>query len=287
MWTEAVEAAPGTVTQVRASAQALIRHAKASGAAIILVGHVTKDGQIAGPRVVEHMVDAVMSFEGDAGHQFRLLRAVKNRFGATDEIGVFEMASSGLVEVPNPSALFLGARETNVSGAAVFAAMEGTRPLLIEIQALVTPTSLGTPRRAVVGWDQNRLAMVLAVLEARGGVRLGMHDVYLNVAGGFRIQEPAVDLAVAAALVSSMADVPIPAKAVLFGEVSLSGLIRPVPQAAQRLKEAAKLGFTSALLPEGVAEAGKQAGLACTGIGRIADLVAQVAGGVPRVKQRG
>jgi DNA repair protein RadA/Sms len=287
MWTEAVEAAPGTVTQVRASAQALIRHAKASGAAVILVGHVTKDGQIAGPRVVEHMVDAVMSFEGDAGHQFRILRAVKNRFGATDEIGVFEMASSGLVEVPNPSALFLGARETNVSGAAVFAAMEGTRPLLIEIQALVTPTALGTARRAVVGWDQNRLAMVLAVLEARGGVRLGMHDVYLNVAGGFRIQEPAVDLAVAAALISSLADVPIPAKAVLFGEVSLSGLVRPVPQSPQRLKEAAKLGFTQALLPDGAAEAGTQAGLKATGIGRIADLVAEIAGDVPRAKQRG
>lgn len=286
MWTEAAEAAPGTVTQVRAAAQGLIRFAKGSGAAIILVGHVTKDGQIAGPRVVEHMVDAVMSFEGDAGHHFRILRAVKNRFGATDEIGVFEMGGGGLVEVPNPSALFLGARDAKVSGTAVFAGMEGTRPLLIEIQALVTPTALGTPRRAVVGWDTSRLAMVLAVLEARGGVRLGQHDVYMNVAGGFRILEPAADLAVAAALISSLADVPIPPETVLFGEVSLSGLVRPVPQAAPRLKEAAKLGFNAALLPEGVAETGRQAGLRIRPIERIADLVAEIAGGVPKARSR-
>lgn len=282
MWTDAVEAAPGTVTQVRASAQGLIRFAKASGAAIILVGHVTKDGQIAGPRVVEHMVDAVMSFEGDAAHHFRILRAVKNRFGATDEIGVFEMGGAGLVEVPNPSALFLGARDASVSGTAVFAGMEGTRPLLVEIQALVTPTALGTPRRAVVGWDQSRLAMVLAVLEARGGVRLGQHDVYMNVAGGFRILEPAADLAVAAALVSSLADIPISPHAVVFGEISLSGLIRPVPQAAPRLKEAAKLGFSEALLPEGSADAARQAGLKTRPALRIADLVAEIAGGPPR-----
>lgn len=282
MWTDAVEAAPGTVTQVRAAAQGLIRFAKASGAAIILVGHVTKDGQIAGPRVVEHMVDAVMSFEGDSSHHFRILRAVKNRFGATDEIGVFEMGGQGLAEVPNPSALFLGARDASVSGTAVFAGMEGTRPMLVEIQALVTPTALGTPRRAVVGWDQNRLAMVLAVLEARGGVRLGQHDVYMNVAGGFRILEPAADLAVAAALVSSLADIPISPHAVLFGEISLSGLIRPVPQAAPRLKEAAKLGFSEALLPEGSLEAVKQSGLKLRPTQRIADLVAEIAGGPPR-----
>jgi DNA repair protein RadA/Sms len=279
MWTEAAEAAPGTVTQVRAAAQGLIRFAKASGAAIILVGHVTKDGQIAGPRVVEHMVDAVMSFEGDAGHHFRILRAVKNRFGATDEIGVFEMGAGGLVEVPNPSALFLGARDAKASGTAVFAGMEGTRPLLIEIQALVTPSSLGTPRRAVVGWEPSRLAMVLAVLEARAGVRLGQHDVYMNVAGGFRILEPAADLAVAAALVSSLADRPIPPEMALFGEVSLSGLVRPVPQAAARLKEAAKLGFSAAMLPDGLMDAGKGTGLALEPIREIADLVARVAGG--------
>ncbi|MCA0406397.1 MAG: DNA repair protein RadA [Proteobacteria bacterium] len=287
MWTDAVEAAPGTVTQVRAAAQGLIRFAKSSGSAIILVGHVTKDGQIAGPRVVEHMVDAVMSFEGDAAHHFRILRAVKNRFGATDEIGVFEMAGDGLREVPNPSALFLGARDASVSGTAVFAGMEGTRPLLVEIQALVTPTALGTPRRAVVGWDSNRLAMILAVLEARGGVRLGQHDVYMNVAGGFRINEPAADLAVAAALVSSLADTPIPPQAALFGEISLSGLVRPVPQAASRLKEAAKLGFSEAILPEGVKDNAASAGLTARPIERIADLVALVAGGAPRSRSRG
>ena len=218
MWTDTVESAPGTVTQVRGSAQALIRFAKRSGAAIILVGHVTKDGQIAGPRVVEHMVDAVLSFEGEGSHQFRILRAVKNRFGPTDEIGVFEMTGAGLREVANPSELFLSERDLGSPGTAVFAGIEGTRPLLVEIQALVAPTSLGTPRRAVVGWDPSRLSMVLAVLEAHCGVKLGGHDVYLNVAGGLRIQEPAADLAAAAALVSSLANAPLPADAVYFGE---------------------------------------------------------------------
>ena len=185
MWSDAIESAPGTVSQVRGSAQALIRFAKASGAAILLVGHVTKDGQIAGPRVVEHMVDAVFSFEGDSAHAFRLLRAAKNRFGATDEVGVFEMTGGGLDEVPNPSALFLADRDGAANpGAAVFAGVEGARPLLVEIQALVAPTTLGTPRRAVVGWEPSRLAMVLAVLEAHGGMKLGQYDVYLNVAGG-------------------------------------------------------------------------------------------------------
>ena len=179
-----VDSAPGTVTQVRGSAQALIRYAKKSGAAVILVGHVTKDGQIAGPRVVEHMVDAVLSFEGEGSHQFRILRAVKNRFGPTDEIGVFEMTGLGLREVANPSELFLSERDLGSPGTAVFAGIEGTRPLLVEIQALVAPTSLGTPRRAVVGWDRSRLSMVLAVLQAHCGVNLGGHDVYLNVAGG-------------------------------------------------------------------------------------------------------
>ena len=246
------------MTQVRGSAQALIRFAKRSGAAIILVGHVTKDGQIAGPRVVEHMVDAVLSFEGEGSHQFRILRAVKNRFGPTDEIGVFEMTGAGLREVANPSELFLSERDLGSPGTAVFAGIEGTRPLLVEIQALVAPTSLGTPRRAVVGWDPSRLSMVLAVLEAHCGVKLGGHDVYLNVAGGLRIQEPAADLAAAAALVSSLANAPLPADAVYFGEVSLSGAIRPVAQAAARLKEAAKLGFTRAVVPEAArAEAGR------------------------------
>src|SRR3569623_805299 len=254
MWTDAVESAPGTVTQVRGAAQTLIRFAKRSGAAVILVGHVTKDGQIAGPRVVEHMVDAVLSFEGEGSHQFRILRAVKNRFGPTDEIGVFEMTGSGLREVANPSELFLSERDLGQPGTAVFAGIEGTRPLLVEIQALVAPTSLGTPRRAVVGWDPSRLSMVLAVLEARCGVRFGQHDVYLNVAGGYRISAPAADLAVAAALVSSLAGLALPADCVYFGEISLSGAVRPVAHAQQRLKEAEKLGFGSAVLPLGSEE---------------------------------
>ncbi len=290
MWTELVESAPGTVTQVRGSAQALIRYAKRSGAAIILVGHVTKDGQIAGPRVVEHMVDAVLSFEGEGSHQFRILRAVKNRFGPTDEIGVFEMTGAGLREVANPSELFLSARDLGSPGTAVFAGIEGTRPLLVEIQALVAPTSLGTPRRAVVGWDPSRLSMVLAVLEAHCGVKLGGHDVYLNVAGGLRIQEPAADLAAAAALVSSLANAPLPADAVYFGEVSLSGAIRPVAQGPARLKEAAKLGFARAVVPEAArAEAGEP-GLKVTDVASLANLVADIAAlGKPRTagKSRG
>jgi DNA repair protein RadA/Sms len=277
MWTALVESAPGTVTQVRASAQALIRFAKRSGAVVVLVGHVTKDGQIAGPRVVEHMVDAVLSFEGEGSHQFRILRAVKNRFGPTDEIGVFEMTGAGLREVANPSELFLSERDLGSPGTAVFAGIEGSRPLLVEMQALVAPTALGTPRRAVVGWDQNRLAMVLAVLEAHCGVRLSGHDVYLNVAGGLRIAEPAADLAAAAALVSSLANAPLPADAVYFGEVSLSGAIRPVAQAAARLKEAQKLGFARAIGPEAARVEGmSEGGLALELVTNLASLVADI-----------
>src|SRR5688500_15559144 len=249
LWTDMAESAPGTVTQVRASAQAVIRYAKSTGAAVVLVGHVTKEGQIAGPRVVEHMVDAVLYFEGEGGHHYRILRTVKNRFGPTDEIGVFEMSDKGLREVSNPSELFLGERHAKAPGAAVFAGMEGTRPVLVEIQALVAPSSLGTPRRAVVGWDGARLSMILAVLEAHCGVRFGQHDVYLNVAGGYRITEPAADIAVASALVSSIAGLALPSDCVYFGEVSLSGAIRPVAHTAQRLKEAEKLGFSQAALP--------------------------------------
>lgn len=278
MWTDTVESAPGTVTQVRASAQSLIRFAKKSGAAVILVGHVTKDGQIAGPRVVEHMVDAVLSFEGEGSHQFRIMRAVKNRFGATDEIGVFEMTGLGLSEVSNPSELFLSERDLGSPGTAVFAGIEGTRPVLVEIQALVAPTALGTPRRAVVGWDQSRLAMVIAVLEAHCGVKLASHDVYLNVAGGLRIQEPAADLAVAAALVSSLVNAPLPPDAVFFGEVSLSGALRPVAQASARLKEAAKLGFTRAFLPDSAqAEASSESRLALSSNGNLVNLVSDIA----------
>ena len=277
MWTDTVDSAPGTVTQVRGSAQALIRYAKRSGASVILVGHVTKDGQIAGPRVVEHMVDAVLSFEGDGGRDFRILRAIKNRFGPTDEIGVFEMTGLGLKEVSNPSALFLSERDLGSPGTAVFAGMEGTRPLLVEIQALVAPTTLGTPRRAVVGWDNNRLSMVLAVLEAHCAVRLGGHDVYLNVAGGLRIQEPAADLAVAAALVSSLSGARLPPDAVFFGEVSLSGSVRPVAHASARMKEAAKLGFARAVGPVSPVDAGVDRAVAVTHVPSLSGLVADVA----------
>ncbi|RFC66189.1 DNA repair protein RadA [Fulvimarina endophytica] len=278
LWSDLAESAPGTVTQVRTGAQSLIRFAKASGAAVVLVGHVTKEGQIAGPRVVEHMVDAVLYFEGEGGHHYRILRTVKNRFGPTDEIGVFEMGDKGLREVPNPSELFLGERNNKAPGAAVFAGVEGTRPVLVEIQALVAPSSLGTPRRAVLGWDAPRLAMVLAVLEARCGVRLGQHDVYLNVAGGFRISEPAADLAVAAALVSSLSGVTLPADAVYFGEISLSGATRPVAQSALRLREAEKLGFSRATIPANIPDLPK-GDLRVSEIETLADLVATIAAG--------
>ena len=278
MWSDAIESAPGTVSQVRGSAQALIRFAKASGAALLIVGHVTKDGQIAGPRVVEHMVDAVFSFEGDGAHAFRLLRAAKNRFGATDEVGVFEMTGRGLAEVPNPSALFLAGRDGAASpGAAVFAGVEGARPLLVEIQALVAPTTLGTPRRAIVGWEPSRLAMVLAVLEAHGGLKLGQFDVYLNVAGGLRVAEPAADLAVAAALVSSLTGAALPHDAVYFGEIALSGSVRAVGHTGLRLKEAAKLGFVSAFAPPSPRAEGEGVRINQTSIGSVASLIARIA----------
>jgi DNA repair protein RadA/Sms len=276
VYVDSLESAPGTVAQLRASAHELIRFAKRRGAALFLVGHVTKEGAIAGPRVLEHMVDAVLYFEGERGHQFRILRAVKNRFGAANEIGVFEMRDRGLVEVTNPSALFLGERDHRVPGSAVFAGMEGSRPVLVEIQALVAPSPLGTPRRAVVGWDQSRLSMVLAVLEAHCGVKLSGHDVYLNVAGGLRIQEPAADLAAAAALVSSLANAPLPADAVFFGEVSLSGAVRPVAQTAARLKEAQKLGFGRAVMPE-ASRAEGEGPLTLETVSSLSTLVADIA----------
>ena len=250
MWSPAIEAAPGTVSQVRVASQELIHFAKNSDAPLVLVGHVTKDGQIAGPRVLEHMVDTVVYFEGDRGDQFRILRAIKNRFGPAHEMGVFEMQGVGLMEVQNPSALFLEGREADVPGAAVFAGIEGTRPVLVEIQALAAPSSLATPRRAVVGWDTNRLSMVLAVLEARCGLSFAGRDVFLNVAGGLRINEPAADLAVAAALISSLSGKPIARDTIVYGELSLSGAVRPVAQNTVRLKEAEKLGFKSACAPK-------------------------------------
>lgn len=258
MWSDAVEAAPGSVSQVRAASHELVTFAKRSGTAVILVGHVTKEGQIAGPRVVEHMVDTVLYFEGERGHQFRILRAVKNRFGPADEIGVFEMTGEGLAEVTNPSALFLSDREKPAPGSVVFAGIEGTRPVLVEFQALVAPTPQANPRRTVVGWDSSRLAMILAVLEARCGIPFTGLDVYLNVAGGMRVTEPAADLAVAAALLSAREDTTLPPGMVVFGEISLSGALRPASQTENRLKEAQKLGFTEAALPSGTKRAAEQ-----------------------------
>ncbi len=272
LWSDELDAAPGTVSQVRAATQSLIRYAKLEGAALLLVGHVTKDGQIAGPKVVEHMVDCVLSFEGDRGHPFRILRATKNRFGATDEIGVFEMVQQGLREVANPSELFLGDREASVPGAAVFAGMEGTRPILVEIQALVAPSQLGTPRRAVVGWDSNRLSMILAVLEARCGISLAQHDVYLNVAGGLKITEPAADLAVASALLSSFSGIALPVQRVSFGEISLSGAVRTSAHTALRLKEAKKLGFIEAMIPAGGEAGGDASNMSLTRLQHLKDL---------------
>jgi DNA repair protein RadA/Sms len=288
MYLDTLDSAPGTVSQVRGAAQELIGLAKRRGFVVVLVGHVTKEGLIAGPRVLEHMVDTVLYFEGERGHQFRILRAVKNRFGATDEIGVFEMSDRGLVEVPNPSALFLADREDpadaaesggRTAGAAVFAGIEGTRPLLVEVQALVAPSLLGTPRRAVVGWDSTRLAMLTAVLDARCGLSVGANDIYLNIAGGLRIVEPAADLAIAAALVSALTETPFPADTVVFGEIGLSGRVRPVGHAEARLKEAAKLGFTEAWVPK--RPSGRRAtngeGLRTVEIGHLSELVARLA----------
>src|SRR6056297_3246157 len=272
MWSDTIDSAPGSVAQVRAAAHELTGFAKRRGASVILVGHVTKEGQIAGPRVVEHMVDTVLYFEGERGHQFRILRSVKNRFGPADEIGVFEMTGAGLAEVPNPSALFLSGRGDPSPGSVVFAGIEGTRPVLVEMQALVAPTPHSPPRRAVVGWDGARLAMILAVLEARCAVPFAGLDVYLNVAGGIRISEPAADLAVAAALLSAREDSSLPAETVVFGEISLSGALRPVGQTENRLKEAQKLGFTSAIVPAG----GKPGGSGGLSLTRMSDLTAFV-----------
>ncbi len=257
MWADNVDSAPGSISQVRSAAHELTTFAKRRGLSVILVGHVTKDGQIAGPRVIEHMVDTVLYFEGERGHQFRILRAVKNRFGPTDEIGVFEMTGAGLSEVNNPSALFLSERDKPAPGSVVFSGIEGTRPVLCELQALVAPSPHSQPRRAAVGWDGGRLAMILAVLEARCGIPFTGLDVYLNVAGGMRISEPAADLAVAAALLSAREDSALPADTVVFGEISLSGALRPVSQTDNRLKEAAKLGFSGAIVPAGSKTAAK------------------------------
>lgn len=278
MYLDEVESTPGSVGQVRACAYELIKLAKRKGFVLFLVGHVTKQGEIAGPRVLEHMVDTVLYFEGERGHHFRILRAVKNRYGATDEIGVFEMQDKGLVEVENPSALFLAERQGNISGSCVFAGIEGSRPLLVEIQALVSPSGYSTPKRAVVGWDSNRLSMVLAVLEARCSMNFSAHDVYLNIAGGLKISEPAADLAVAMAVISSLTKKPLPADMVAFGEIGLSGEIRAVAQTNLRLKEAQKLGFAGAIIPPAFGKDKKEKGLknydlSCYEIGHVQRLI--------------
>ena len=276
MHSDTIEGAPGTVSQVRGCAFELIRYAKENGVALVLVGHVTKDGSIAGPRVLEHMVDVVMAFEGERSHQYRILRALKNRFGAVDEIGVFAMAGDGLEEVANPSSLFLTGRDAPLAGSAVFPAMEGTRPVLVEIQALIVRLQSGaTPRRAVVGWDSGRLAMLLAVLESRCGLNFSSAEVYLNVAGGYRLADPAADLAVAAALVSALSDRPLPDGSVWLGEVSLAGEVRPVAHGGLRLREAAKLGFTRAFGPgDGAAAPDDIRHEAVNRLGKLVDRVA-------------
>ena len=278
MHSDTIEGAPGTVSQVRGCAFELIRYAKENGVALVLVGHVTKDGSIAGPRVLEHMVDVVMSFEGERSHQYRILRSLKNRFGPVDEIGVFAMAGQGLEEVANPSMLFLSGRDEPLAGSAVFPALEGTRPVLIEVQALIVRLQSGaTPRRAVVGWDNGRMAMLLAVLEARCGLNFSSAEVYLNVAGGYRLTDPAADLAVAAALVSALADRPLPAKSVWFGEVSLAGEVRPVAHSSLRLRESAKLGFDRGFGPDDDGGAARNsAGLNYSGVKQLANLVDRV-----------
>ena len=250
IWTETLTAAPGSVSQVRESAARLVRYAKETGTSIFLVGHVTKEGGIAGPRVLEHMVDAVLYFEGESGSRFRVLRAFKNRFGAVNELGVFAMSDKGLREVPNPSAIFLSAHGAPTPGSAVMVTREGTRPLLVEVQALVDQSSLGNPRRVALGLEQNRLAMLLAVLHRHGGMAVYDQDVFVNVVGGIRVQETAADLPVLLAVLSSFRDRPLPDKLVAFGEVGLSGEIRPVPNGEERLREAATHGFLKAIVPK-------------------------------------
>jgi DNA repair protein RadA/Sms len=250
VFTERLGSAPGSIGQVRESAGQLVLLSKAGHLATFLVGHVTKDGSFAGPRVLEHMVDTVLYFEGDRGHAFRILRAVKNRFGSTNEIGVFAMREDGLQPVSNPSELFLAERPVEVPGSVVIATLEGTRPILVEVQALVSPTSLGTPRRTTLGIDSNRVALLIAVLEKKMGLHLLGHDVFVNVAGGIRVAEPAADLGVVAAVASSFLDKPIDARSLLIGEVGLAGEVRAVSQADVRVREAIKLGFSRCVLPE-------------------------------------
>ena len=277
LWTESLTAAPGSVSQVRESAARLVRYAKETGTAVFLVGHVTKEGGIAGPRVLEHMVDAVLYFEGDSGSRFRVLRAFKNRFGAVNELGVFAMGDKGLKEVPNPSAIFLSGGSARQPGSCVMVTREGTRPLLVEVQALVDASPLSNPRRVAVGLEGNRMAMLLAVLHRHGGVMTGDQDVFVNVVGGIRVQETAADLPVLLSVLSSLRDAPLPEKTIAFGEVGLSGEIRPVPNGEERLKEAATHGFLRAIVPKANApRAGSYKGMQVIGVERLADALEQV-----------
>ena len=274
IWTELLTAAPGSVSQVRESAAKLTRFAKETGTSVFLVGHVTKEGGIAGPRVLEHMVDAVLYFEGESGSRFRVLRAFKNRFGAVNELGVFAMSDRGLREVPNPSAIFLSTHAGPTSGSAVMVTREGTRPLLVEVQALVDQSSLGNPRRVTLGLEQNRLAMLLAVLHRHGGVAAYDQDVFVNVVGGIRVQETAADLPVLLAVLSSLRDRPLPEHMVTFGEVGLSGEIRPVPNGEERLKEAAHHGFRRAIVPKANApKKGKVGEMEVVGVERLSEAI--------------
>ena len=272
LWSEQLTAAPGSVSQVRETAERLVRYAKETGTSVFLVGHVTKEGGIAGPRVLEHMVDAVLYFEGESGSRFRVLRAFKNRFGAVNELGVFAMGDKGLREVPNPSAIFLSGSATPQSGSAVMVTREGTRPLLVEVQALVDHSPLSNPRRVTLGLEQNRLAMLLAVLHRHGGIGVFDQDVFVNVVGGIRVQETAADLPVLLAVLSSLRDKPLAGKTVVFGEVGLSGEIRPVPNGEERLKEAATHGFKRAIVPKANApKRGKVGEMEVIGVERLAE----------------
>jgi DNA repair protein RadA/Sms len=251
LYTDDFPSAPGSVTQIREAAARLVSMAKYDNIPVVLIGHVTKEGAIAGPRVLEHMVDTVLYFEGDRGHVYRILRTVKNRYGSTNEIGVFEMKEEGLVEVANPSEIFLAERSLNVSGSVVLPSMEGSRPILVEVQALVSPTNFGTPRRTTIGADPQRLALLAAVLEKKAGLSLYQHDIFLNIAGGIRIDEPALDLGVVCAVASSLLDKAVPPATVVCGEVGLAGEVRAVGQMEMRLNEATRLGFTRFILPRG------------------------------------
>lgn len=272
LWTDSLTAAPGSVSQVRESAARLVRYAKETGTAVFLIGHVTKEGGIAGPRVLEHMVDAVLYFEGESGSRFRVLRAFKNRFGAVNELGVFAMGEKGLKEVPNPSAIFLSGGSTQQPGSCVMVTREGTRPLLVEVQALVDSSPLSNPRRVAVGLEQNRLAMLLAVLHRHGGIVTSDQDVFVNVVGGIRVQETAADLPVLLAVLSSLRDKPLPEKTIAFGEVGLSGEIRPIPNGEERLREAATHGFKRAIVAKGNApKGGSYKGLEVIAVERLSD----------------